>query len=170
MHMRATRWLPRPLPALGAPLPPSWGCFAGPLVWGGHTSVPPETSQARSACRRLIGCRGLLRVALPRLPLVFRGVRSLFTPAEKKRWRCWHLSAPWRYSCCPASPAAQVAAWPELVSGELLSHDWWCVAGGRDAGEAGVWAFFLQEAGGLGARRPKPPRTPAPHVYPAARL
>lgn len=74
--------------------------------------------------------RSLTRRASSSAPRV-QGSRSLFSSAEKRRWRRWHLSAPWRYSCCPASPAAQVAAWPGLVSGEPLSHDWWCVGGGR---------------------------------------
>lgn len=83
MRMRTARWFPLPLPVLGAPLPPSWGCLAGPLVQGGDTSVPPATSQARPARQHLIGCRGLLRVALPHLTLVFRGVAP-FSPRQRR--------------------------------------------------------------------------------------
>lgn len=71
---------------------------------------------------------------------MFRAACSLFPSAEKRRWRRWHLSAPWRYSCCPAYLAAQVAAWPEVVSGEPLSHGRWCW-GRKGAREAGAWPF-----------------------------
>lgn len=71
---------------------------------------------------------------------MFRAACSLFPSAEKRRWRRWHLSAPWRYSCCPAYLAAQVAAWPELVSGVPLPLGWWCW-GRKGVREVGIWSF-----------------------------
>lgn len=80
--------------------------------------------------------RPLTRRASSSTPRV-QANHSLFPLAENRRWRRWHLSAPWRYCCCPVSPAAQVAAWPEFFSGEPLTHDWWCVGGGRVRAERG---------------------------------
>lgn len=139
--------------------PPGAGSAAAAAILGAPSWTPGPGRRHVSAASDVTGSpsppapdwlpRPLTRRASSSAPRV-QWSRSLFTSAEKRRWRLWLLSAPWRYSCCPASPAAQVAAWPELVSGELLSHDWWSVAGRRGAGEAGVWVLF-REAGGLGA-------------------
>lgn len=103
---------------------------------------------------------------------MFRAACSLFPSAEKRRWRRWHLSAPWRYSCCPAYLAAQVAAWPKLVSGAPLPLGRWCW-GRKGVREVGIWPFqgLVATGGNLSSMgvvswRPKHHT----RVYPAARL
>lgn len=110
----------------------------------------------------------LTLAALPRLLLVFK-LTVFFSLAENKRWRRLAFSAPWRYCCCPVSPAAQVAAWPEFFLASLLTHDWWCV-GEDGCGQSGVWAFSLREAGGLRVAAAEATTLRAPHVHLAAEL
>lgn len=62
-------------------------------------------------------------------------------------------------SCCSGSGLAGARFW-------RASHPRLVVRGGRrGAGEAGVWAFFFREAGGLWSRQPSPPRALASHTF-----
>uniref|UniRef100_A0A8B9Y922 Translocon-associated protein subunit delta n=1 Tax=Bos mutus grunniens TaxID=30521 RepID=A0A8B9Y922_BOSMU len=80
--------------------------------------------------------RPLTRRASSSTPRV-QANHSLFPLAENRRWRRWHLSAPWRYCCCPVSPAAQNMALYADVSGKQFP-----VTRGQDVGRYQVsWSL-----------------------------
>lgn len=142
----------------------------GTLAREADTSVPPATSpcptqpaDARLGAEAAYASRFLVCSACP-------GWLALFSP-RKRRWRRWHLSAPWRYSCCLAYLAAQVAAWRELVSGSAPAVGRWCW-GRKGVREVGIWPFpGLVATDGIFPRwvlcRADQSTT---HVYPATRL
>jgi hypothetical protein len=155
---------PHLLPVLGVPPPPScWGsavcCTHG--SGRGHVSAASGViGPALPAGTRLAAAAAYESGFL--VCSAWSGQLALFLSAENRRWRRWHLSAPWRYSCCPASLAAQVAAWSELVSGEPLSHGRWCW-GEEGCGRGGGLALRRPVATGRGNQS-------TTHVYPAAKL
>lgn len=111
----------------------------GTLAREADTSVPLATSpcptqpaDARLGAEAAYASRFLVCSACPRW-------LALFSP-RKRRWRRWHLSEPWRYSCCLAYLAAQVAAWRELVSGERPCR-WQVVLGEEGCARGGDLAL-----------------------------
>lgn len=160
-HGRAGRLFPAP----DARRCHLWGRRAGRLVRGGDVSIAGDITGPPS-----LRCPDWLRWRLARRAsssslLVLLLTVPFFLAENALRW---HLS-PWRYCCCPALPAAQVAAWPEFFSEVVSTHD--CGASGEDGcGQSGGSGPSPSERQVVSGRAAEATTPRAPHVHLAAEL